>query len=701
MAEAKKKTKTVSAKTSKRKAASAKKTTKTKTKKVKATSTSAKVESSKKKEETAAEKVVTSRQQRMIERAESRVSAYSAPEPKQEEVEEVAAVKITDVAGVVYDAPEYQQMIDMYEGTLTAIKEGEIVKGTVMGVTRDDVIVDVGFKSEGIIPIYEFPQPVNITVGDEIDVYLEQIEDLNGQLILSKQKADFMRVWDNIREIHDSGQAVEGRVARRIKGGLVVDVLGVDAFLPGSQVALRQVPDFDALLNKNMTVKIIKINKNRRNIVVSRRVVLEEEREQMRGKLLDEIEVSQVRPGTVKNITDFGVFIDLGGVDGLLHITDMSWGRIRHPSEMVSLGETIDVKILDIDEKTQRISLGLKQMTPYPWENIEQKFPVGNKVKGRVVSITDYGAFVELEKGIEGLIHISEMSWTQHIKHPSKIMSANDVVEAVVLSVDKDNEKISLGIKQMEPDPWQTIEEKYPVGKVVNGIVRNLTAFGAFVELEEGIDGLVHISDMSWTKRIQHPSEVMKKNDKIDVKILKIDHDNRRISLGFKQLLDDPWPAIAEKYAVGSECLGRIVKVLDRGVIVELDGEVEGFAPAAQLGFKEISNPAAAFQIGDEIPLQVIELEQSQRKIVLSVSAYFKKRDKSEHDVFLAKHPLSEVAEKPAAPAKAKESKEAKAEEPEASATDETTEIAIATDEGAEPEEAETTPDSPEETEQL
>ena len=691
MTEVKKKNSSVApAKTSKRKAATAKKSTKIKTKKVDTTAVEVDLETSPDDTLIAAEKVVTSRQQRMITRAEGRAAAYVVPEPSV--VEEIAAVRITDVAGVVYDAPEYQQMIDMYEMTLTAIKEGEICKGIVMAVTRDDVIVDVGFKSEGIIPMDEFPRPVNIKVGDVIDVYLEQIEDINGQLILSKQKADFMRVWDNIREIHDSGQPVEGRVARRIKGGLVVDVLGVDAFLPGSQVALRQVPDFDALLNKNMTVKIIKINKNRRNIVVSRRVVLEEERESMRGKLLHEIEVSQVRPGTVKNVTDFGVFIDLGGVDGLLHITDMSWGRIRHPSEMVSLGETIDVKILDIDSKTQRISLGLKQLTPYPWENIEQKFPIGNKVKGRVVSITDYGAFVELEKGIEGLIHISEMSWTQHIKHPSKIMSANDTVEAVVLSVDKDNEKISLGIKQMEPDPWKTIEEKYPVGKIVNGVVRNLTAFGAFVELEEGIDGLVHISDMSWTKRIQHPSEVMKKGDKIDIRILKIDHENRRISLGFKQLADDPWPAIAEKFPIGSESLGRIVKVLDRGVIVDLDGEVEGFAPAAQLGHKELANPAAAFKAGDEIPLQVIELEQSMRKIVLSVSAYFKKREKTELDEFLAKHPMTAlpadaipVAGKP----KGAHKQKAHSSEQVASESVEPTETKVATDDEGGAEETE------------
>ncbi|MCH9023751.1 MAG: 30S ribosomal protein S1 [candidate division Zixibacteria bacterium] len=641
MAVAEKKTKSITTKPSKRKATTAKKTTKTKTKKVTKKSTTAEsISKTAKKTTKIVEKVVTSRQRRVLERAEVKTTAVvSAASAIAEEPAEILAVKVTDVAGVVYDEAEYQQMIEMYESTLKSIKEGEIVLGTILDVTRDDVIVDVGFKSEGIIPIDEFPKPVNISVGDEIDVYLEQIEDSNGQLILSKQKADFMRVWDKIRDIYDSGQTVEGRVVRRIKGGLVVDVLGVDAFLPGSQVALRQVPDFDALINNGLDVKIIKINKNRRNIVVSRRVVLEEEREEMRGKLLDEIEVEQVRPGMVKNITDFGVFVDLGGVDGLLHITDMSWGRIRHPSEMVSLGETIDVKILDIDEKTGRISLGLKQMTPYPWENVEEKFPVGDKVKGRVVSITDYGAFVELEKGIEGLIHISEMSWTQHIKHPSKIMSANDQVEAVVLSVDKENEKISLGIKQMEPDPWQTIEEKYPVGKDVRGNVRNLTAFGAFVELEEGIDGLVHISDMSWTRRIQHPSEIMKKGDDVDIRILKVDHDNRRISLGYKQLTEDPWPVIAQEHSVGSECLGKVIKVLDRGVVVSLDDEVEGFIPSAQLSLQEIKDPSSAFNQGDEIPLQVIEIDPNQRKIVLSVNAYFKKREQAELDEFLTKHP--------------------------------------------------------------
>lgn len=633
MAEAKKTTTTVAAKTSKRKALIGKKSQKTK---VKLTKTDSVVEVKTAVENDVKKLVTTSRHKRMAEKAKERAALPKVLAP------EVGKVRITDVSGVVYDEDEYNAMVEMYDATIRDIREGEIVSGTILGVTRDDVIVDVGFKSEGIIPIQEFTGTDEIKVGDPIEVFLEQIEDSHGQLILSKQKADFMRVWDQIREFHDSGEKVEGNVVRRIKGGLVVDVMGVDAFLPGSQVALRQVPDFDALINQTMELKIIKINKARRNIVVSRRMVLEAERESMRDELLADIAVDQVRKGIVKNITDFGVFIDLGGVDGLLHITDMSWGRIRHPSEMVTLGEEIDIKILDIDEKTSRISLGLKQMTPYPWENIEAKYPIGDKIVGRVVSITDYGAFIELEKGIEGLIHISEMSWTQHIKHPSKIMSVNDNVEAVVLSVDKENEKISLGIKQMEPDPWQTIDTKYPIDKIISGKVRNLTAFGAFVELEEGIDGLVHISDMSWTKRIQHPSEVMKKNDTVEVKVIKVDHDNRRISLGLKQLTEDPWTEIAEKYATGTECLGTITKVMDRGVVVDLDGTVEGFVPTPQLGKKDLTDAATVFTAGEQIPLQVIEFDRKQHKVVLSVEAYYKTREQSELDEFLAKHEGSE-----------------------------------------------------------
>lgn len=583
------------------------------------------------------ERVTTARRKRIAEKATTKTKAV------QPEVSQVEAMRLTELEAAEYDQSQYGEMLGMYDGTIQDIKEGEIVRGTVIGITRDDIIVDVGFKSEGIIPVGEFTGEVNIKVGDSIDVYLEAIEDQNGQLVLSKQKADFMLVWDRIREAHDAGELVSGRVKRRIKGGVVVDVMGVDAFLPGSQIALRQVPDFDALIGQMMEVKIIKLNKTRRNIVVSRRVVLEEEREKMRSSLLDEISLGQIREGVVKNITDFGVFIDLGGVDGLLHITDMSWGRMRHPSEMVQLGDKLRVKILDYDEKTSRISLGLKQLTPYPWEDIEEKYPINKRIKGRVVSITDYGSFIELEKGIEGLIHISEMSWTQHIKHPSKIMSLNDVVEAVVLSVDKENEKISLGIKQMEPDPWMMVHAKYPVGTIVEGKVRNLTAFGAFVEIEEGIDGLVHISDMSWTRRIQHPSEIMKKGDVIEVKVLRIDSENRRVSLGIKQLKDDPWPEYTKRFGIGNEVLGNVMRVMDRGLVVELDGEVEGFVPSNQLGEEGTARPAEAFEEGVDIPLKVIEFDRAAHKIVLSVAAYFEKRDREEYEAFLTKHPTRSV----------------------------------------------------------
>jgi small subunit ribosomal protein S1 len=557
----------------------------------------------------------------------------------QEKPSAVSAWAVAQAADREYSSEEFDEFLRMYEPTLSDIQEGEIIKGKVMGVTKEDVIVDVGFKSEGIIPIGEFTEPINVKVGDEIEVYLDAIEDQDGQLVLSKQKADFVRVWGKVKDAHDQGELIEGRIMRRIKGGMVVDLMGVDAFLPGSQIALRQVPDFDALIGRSMEFKVIKLNKARRNIVVSRRAVLEEERLKQREKLLKEIEPGQVREGVVKNITDFGVFIDLGGVDGLLHITDMSWGRISHPSELVALGDKINVKIIDFDTNTGRISLGFKQLTPYPWEGIEERYAVGTKIKGKVVSITDYGAFVELEKGVEGLIHISEMSWTQHIKHPSKLMAIGDMVEAKVLSVDKENEKISLGIKQLEPDPWENIQQKYTAGSHVTGRVRNLTAFGAFVELELGIDGLVHISDLSWTKRIQHPSEVMKKGEKVEVVVLRVDRENRRISLGYKQLKPDPWPELSRKFAVGKEAAGKILRLLDRGVIVDLGDDVEGFVPTLQLGKTEIAKPSDAFSEGDELPLKVIEFDSQGKKILLSVEAYYRGREQKELDAFLANHP--------------------------------------------------------------
>jgi small subunit ribosomal protein S1 len=541
-----------------------------------------------------------------------------------------------------YSEEEFKELYKLYDETMKSIEQGNIVQGKVVMVTSDQVIVDIGFKSEGTIPIHEFGEKGGVAEGDLIEVYLDDFENQEGQLVLSKQKADFMKVWDKIKEIHDNNMEVEGRLMRRIKGGIVVDLMGVDAFLPGSQIDIRQVKNFDQYIGENTRLKIIKLNKLRRNIVVSRRAVIEEERSKLREKVLAELEIGQVREGTVKNITDFGAFIDLGGVDGLLHITDMSWGRISHPTELLSIGDSIKVQVLNYEDGKTRISLGLKQLTPYPWEGIEQKYPVGSIVEGRVVSTTDYGAFVELEHGIEGLVHISEMSWTQHVKHPSKIVTVGEKIKVKVLNIDKGGEKISLGIKQLEPDPWSTIDARHPVGSRVAGKVRNLTNFGAFVEIEEGIDGLVHISDMSWTKRIKHPSEVVKKGETIEVVILDIDKDNRRISLGHKQIFSDPWTTLEEKFSVGQIANGTIIRILDRGVVVELDSHIEGFVPTFQLG-PDVKKPAEAFEPGEEIPLKVIEFDKDQRKIVLSVREYFKDRDKAELEEFKEKHKAKPV----------------------------------------------------------
>ncbi len=522
--------------------------------------------------------------------------------------------------GVEYSKDEYEQMMAMYESTLTSIEEGELITGKVLRINESNVVLDIGFKSEGSVNKDEFKNPEDINVGDEVEVYLESLEDEDGVVVLSKKKADFLRVWDHIRLAHENDELIEGTISRRIKGGVVVDLLGVDAFLPGSQIALRRIPNMDELIGQSFKFKIIKINKRRRNIVISRRVILEGEREKKKEKLLQELEVAQTREGQVKNITDFGAFIDLGGVDGLLHITDMSWGRVSHPSELVGLGDKINVKILDLDFDNGRISLGHKQLTPYPWEKAEEKYPVGSKVRGKVVSITNYGAFVELEKGIEGLVHISEMSWTRHIRHPSKVVAIGDTVETMVLNINPQEEKISLGIKQLEQDPWETISQKYPVGTIIEGRVRNLTSYGAFVEIEEGIDGLVHISDMSWTKRIHHPSEVVKKGDKVQVIVLNMDVDNKRISLGIKQLQDNPWDNLPEKFPVGTEVDCQIVRLLEKGVVVDLGDDVEGFVPISQLGVRgAVNNPAEVYKVGDILELKVIEVDPDNHRIVLAV----------------------------------------------------------------------------------
>jgi small subunit ribosomal protein S1 len=518
-----------------------------------------------------------------------------------------------------YSLEEYEAMLAMYEDTLKEIEEGEIVRARVIRVTDNAVILDVGFKSEGSVPRDEFSEPDQLQAGDEVEVFLERLEDEEGRVVLSKKKADFLRVWDKIKKAHEQDEEVPGILKRKIKGGVTVDLMGVEAFLPGSQIALRRVPNVDELIGNKYDFKIIKLNKRRRNIVVSRRVILEEERENKKKYLVKELMVGQVREGVIKNVTDFGAFIDLGGLDGLLHITDMSWGRVGHPSEIVDIGDTIDVKVLDIDWDRERISLGLKQLLPYPWKDVAGKYPVGSRVIGRVVSITNYGAFVELEKGVEGLVHVSEMSWTRNIKHPSQIVSIGDEIEAVVLKVDRDDEKISLGMKQIEEDPWLALPVKYPTGTKVSGVVRNLTSFGAFVEIEPGIDGLIHISDMSWTKRIQHPSEVLRKGEEVEVLVLGVDSENKRISLGLKQMQDDPWYTLVDRYAPGVETSGTVARILEDGVVVDLGDDVEGFVPLSQLP----GNVRDATQVvaeGQKLDLRVMESDAVNRRIVLAVT---------------------------------------------------------------------------------
>src|SRR5438477_9517752 len=519
------------------------------------------------------------------------------------------------------------EMFGKYEESMRSIGEGEIVRGTVLAVDEKEVLVDVGFKSEGVISLAEFPDPSVIKVGALIDVFLEKMENQDGLVVLSKQRADFVRVWDRVKEAHDSGQVVDGKLVRKIKGGVVVDLYGVEAFLPGSQIALRQVQNVDSLLGQTVQVKIIKLNKRRRNIVVSRRAVLEQERDRMKANILKDLAKDQIREGQVKNITDFGAFVDLGGIDGLLHITDMSWGRVAHPSELVKIGDKVRVKVLNFDPEKERISLGLKQLEAYPWQCAEDKYKIGDRVKGKVVSITDYGAFVELERGVEGLIHVSEMSWTRHVRHPSKVVNLGDTIDAVVLKVDTANEKISLGLKQVEPDPWLTLDQKYPPRTRVKGKVRNLTNFGAFVELEEGIDGLVHVSDMSWTKRVAHPSEVLKKGDSVEVMILAIDKEHRRISLGLKQVSEDPWPQLAEKFLPGMEIAGAINRLFDRGAIVDVGDGIEGFVPTSQLGIDDLKRPMDAFEVGETLTMKVTRVDVPNHRLVLSVKAWLSEQD--------------------------------------------------------------------------
>ena len=520
-----------------------------------------------------------------------------------------------------YTAEEREEMEKKYGETMRVFRSGELVSGKIVNISTTDVAVDIGFKSEGSISHDEFDDVDKLKIGDSIEVCIDRIENREGSLVLSKRKAEFYRIWENINELYQSGEMLEAQISRRIKGGMIVDLFGIEAFLPGSQIDVHPVRDFDALVGVNMDFRIIKVNNVRKNVVLSHKVLVEESLREIRHKVLSELEEGQIVEGVVKNITDFGVFVDLGGVDGLLHITDLSWGRVSHPSDVVSLDEKIQIKVLSYDKEKQRISLGLKQLKEHHWDEIEKKYPLKNKVKGKVVSIVKYGAFIELEDGVEGLLHISEMSWTQHVKHPSQIVNVNDEIDVIVLNVDRENRKISLGIKQIDEDPWERLEQVFLSGTRHKGVVRDLVPFGAFVELEPGIDGLIHISDLSWTRKVRHPGEIVKKNQEIEIVILKFDKNERRIALGYKQLDEDPWDDFEKSYPIRSKNEGSVIRVLEKGVVVMLPAGVEGFVPNSQLGKSLGGENKRSIKEGDNIELQIIEFDKVNHRIVLSHSA--------------------------------------------------------------------------------
>ena len=519
-----------------------------------------------------------------------------------------------------------------YESSLAEISENQVIKGRVIGMNDHVIIIDIGFKSEGMISREEFSDGTLPKIGDQIDIYLERLEDRRGNMVLSKEKADFMSRWKELKEIFDDQTTFSCKIVRRIKGGMVVDLKGIQGFLPGSQIDVRPIKDFDTLLNTEIEVRVVKLNEARKNIVVSHKVILEEGLKEKRDALLSEMEIGTVLEGRVKNITDFGAFIDLGGVDGLLHITDLSWGRVNHPSEVVGIDDALTVKIIDFDQEKQRVSLGLKQLTPHPWEEVEINYPVHSTVKGKIVSMTNYGAFVELEPGVEGLIHVSEMSWTRHVRNPNELYKLGDELETMVLSIESNDRKISLGIKQLQPDPWDEIEDKFVIGTTHKGTINNLTQFGAFVELEEGIDGLIHVSDISWTKVIRHPKEILEKGQELEIIILEISRDNRRIALGLKQLTNDPWPDIIKHYETGKEVSGTIIRVLEKGIILDLEMDVEGIIPFGKKSKKERKEVVSQLNTGDSVSGNVKEVKPDDKKIILFSEEYSKNNVKESND---------------------------------------------------------------------
>ena len=530
---------------------------------------------------------------------------------------DIRTVPIEEIESKIDETINAEDIDKAYTNTLVDISEHQLIKGRVVGMNERDVLIDIGFKSEGIIDRSEFTDESLPAIGDQVEVYLEYLEDSSGNTILSKEKADFMLRWQNLREAYDNEEIITGKIIRRIKGGMIVDLGVVQAFLPGSQLDVRPITDFDLYLDKEIDLRIVKLNEARKNIVVSHKLIIEESLLEQREALFQEIEIGSIMDGRVKNITDFGVFVDLGGIDGLLHITDISWGRVNHPSEMIALNDEITVKVIEYDAERKRVSLGLKQLTPHPWDEVEIKYPIGETVEGTVVSLTNYGAFIEIEPGVEGLIHVSEISWTRHIKNPSEEYSMGDKIEAKVISIDSEERKISLGVKQLTPDPWDKIEKEFEIGKIYSGRVQNLTQFGAFVELKEGIDGLIHISDLSWTKVVRHAKNTLEKDQEMDVIVLEVSRENRKISLGLKQIQDDPWPEIINHFESGKEVSGEIIRVLDKGIIIQLEMDVEGIIPFGKMSKKDRRGLASQYEVGANLSGIVMKVSPEDKKIIL------------------------------------------------------------------------------------
>jgi len=590
-------------------------------------------------EEEISEKVPAEAEEKSKDVKEQSEPEVPEPEIKKEEKKEKKSKKKKEEVKTE-DMTSLENQIKMYEETMETVRSGNIVEGNIIRVDQTEVLIDIGFKAEGVVPISEFDENGEVNVGDKVFVYIINREGRNGRPFLSKKRADIQKTWKELEEKSKTAEIVTGTVVKRVKGGLIVDVKGINTFLPASQVSTKTLPNLDHFVGKELDFRIINYNREKENIVISRKIVIEEEFEKKKEDLMKKLHIDAEIDGIVKNIMEYGVFVDLGGIDGLLHISDMSWGHITHPSDMLNIGDKIKIKVLDFNKDSEKVSLGLKQLVPHPWKNIEIKYPEGSKVEGKVTNITNYGAFVELEKGVEGLIHISEMSWTKQITHPKQILKVADAVNAIVLNVDKEEHRISLGLKQVEPNPWLTIGVTHPVGSTVTGKIKNITNFGAFMEVEKDIDGLIHISDLSWTRRIMHPSEILKKGQEVTAVVLSIDKVMQRIALGLKQLHDDPWEKIEERFPINSEHEIEVIKIISKGALVlaDKDSEIEGFIPTSHLGIPGLEEPELAFDKNEVIPVKVIEADKENRRLIFSVKTYFFGRDEEEVNAFVQDH---------------------------------------------------------------